>query len=658
MDVAVVNYLIYNILSVLETEASLLWGVHEAVDDIKDELISMQSFLVDADKKREGSEGEKTWVANVRDMADEVEDVIDKFMYHINSQRIGGRSTRLLHHTIYFPQNLWVRYQTATKIQKINRKIKGIPERNQRYDIDHVGESTSSKDNSKWVVQHAESSLFFKEDELVGIEKKRKLLMGWLMDGELHQTVISIVGMGGSGKTTLVANTYNNDSVKRHFECYAWITVSQAYVIEDLLKSLIKEFYESRKEVHPTDLSSKNYRELIEILVYYLQNKRYLLVLDDVWETRPLNQIKVSLPDSCLKSRIILTTRNENVACFPFGVESHVYHIQELQTEEAWELFCKKAFSSSSNRCPLELESFAWKLVEKCEGLPLAIAALGSLMYSKNKSQWNKIDKSLDWRLSKNPELDIVERILLLSFNDLPHQLKHCFLYCSLFPEDYMIRRRRLMKLWIAEGFVEQVQGSTLEEVAESYLGELIFRSMLQVVWRNEFERPKACKMHDVMREIALAISERQRFCVVHDGGETTKECKARCMSIHKIDRELESFTGISKLRSFLVFNRMLKILPSEGKMLRVLDLQNAQIDGLSDELFNLFNLRYLNLRGTLVKEIPKSIGRLLNLQTLDIKNTQIKALPREIGKLQNLRHLIVHHYTKKWNDLNYVIGA
>ena len=128
----------------------------------------------------------------------------------------------------------------------------------------------------------------------------------------------------------------------------------------------------------------------------------------------------------------------------------------------------------------------------------------------------------------------------------------------------------------MAEGFVEQAKGSTPEEVAGSYLIELIFRRMLQVVRRNNYGRPKACKMHDIMRDIALALSERQRFGVVLDGGETTKECKARRMSIYKTDRELESFIGKSKLRSFLVFNKLLKALPSGGKILRVLDLEGC----------------------------------------------------------------------------------
>ncbi|XP_065616534.1 disease resistance protein RPM1-like [Quercus suber] len=142
--------------------------------------------------------------------------------------------------------------------------------------------------------------------------------MDWLMDREPHQTVISIIGMGGSGKTTLAANTYNNDDVKKHFDCCAWITISQAYELEDVLRSLIKEFHDSRNETIPADLNSMNYRLLVKTLVNYLEKKRYLLVLDDVWDTNLLDEIKL------------------------------------LQNEEAWELFCKKAFINCTNgSCPL-----------------------------------------------------------------------------------------------------------------------------------------------------------------------------------------------------------------------------------------------------------------------------------------------------------------
>ncbi|KAK9995131.1 hypothetical protein SO802_024834 [Lithocarpus litseifolius] len=652
MATAIVNLLINNILS---TEASLLWGVGDAIDDLKDELRSMQSFLIDANTKEAESETEKTWVANVRDRVYDAEDIIDEFMYHINSQQIQEGCSWILHHTIYFPKNLWVRHQTATKIRKINGIIKGdIPERKQRYDSDRT-KGTSSKDTQKRVVQHAESSHFFKEDELVGIKEKRQSIMTLLMDEELHQTVISIVGMAGSGKTTLAANTYNNDDVKKVFDCCAWITISQSYELEDILRSLIEEFHESRKEKNPANLETMNYRLLVKTLVNYLENKRYLIVLDDVWDTNLLDEIKVSLQDSCVRSRIILTTRKEDVACYHLGGKHHIHYIQKLQKREAWDLFCKKAFINCPNgSCPLELKSFAKELVRKCDGLPLAIATLGSLMYFKNMSQWNEIKNNVNWSPINNPRLEGVENILMLSFNDLPYQLKHCFLYCSLFPEDHEIQRKRLIKLWMAEGFVEQVKGSTLEEVADNYLVELTFRNMLQVVERNEFGRPKRCKMHDLLRELALSVSVKEKFGSVHDGGEEMKECKARRISINKIDGELKSFMGMSKFRSFLVFNKSLKTLPSGSKMLRILDLENASINELPDEVFKLFNLRYLNLRGTLLKKLPNSIGRLFNLQTLDIVNTQIETLPRGIGQLQNLQYLIMYRYTGFSIDFSY----
>ncbi|KAM3681576.1 hypothetical protein ACJW31_12G007500 [Castanea mollissima] len=480
-------------------------GVRDAIGNIKDELISMQSFLVDADKKGTSNEGEITWVANVRDMAYVVDNVIDQFMYQIISQQIGGRSARFLQQNIYFPKNLWVRHQATTKLQKISKAIKTIAEINQRYGVNHI-EGTSSKDNHKWMVCRGESSLFLKEDELVGIENKGQLIMGWLMDGEPHQIVISIVGMGGSGKTTLVANAYNNDDVKKHFDCFAWITVSQAYELEDLLRSLIMEFYESRKQANLVDSSFMNYRLLVKTLVNYLEKKIYLPVLDDIWDTNVLDEIKILLRDSFLGSRIILTTQKEDVACYQLG---------------AWEHFCKKAFSSSPNRsCPPELKSFAQELVGKCEGLPLAIAALGSLMYSKYRSQWNEIYNNLNWK-----------------------------------------------------GFVEKVEGSTLEEVADSYL-----------------------------------------FGAVHGGGEEMKECKARRISIHKTDGELKSL-------------RTLKTLSTGSKMLRVLDLEKNPIYEMPDEVFKLFNLRYLNLRRTLLKKLPNSIGYLTGMQIatniISLKNLQ-----------------------------------
>ncbi|KAK9938739.1 hypothetical protein M0R45_015461 [Rubus argutus] len=613
MASAATELLIDKILGILENEASSIAGVRDQVDEITQELESMKAFLEASEGNTSRTQAEDAWVARVRDLAFDVEDIIDEFMYHFYEQKIGGRIARWFRHSIQIPKNLWCRRQIAFKLQKITRTIQAIPDRNQRYAAGGARgrTSTSHGDVRKWV-QKSESSLLIKEDELVGIESKTQLLMGWLMKEEHSQIVVSVVGMGGSGKTTLVAKTFTNEIVKRHFDCCAWISVSQTFVIEDLFKKLIKEFYKPKVGNVLADMNAMSCRELQEMLINYLESKRYLLVLDDVWDITLWEQIRLSFPDSRSGSRIMLTTRNEDIASCSFGAESHVYHIQPLQEKEAWDLFSKKAFSTYHDKsCPPELETSAWKLVKKCKGLPLAVVALGGLMSSKKSpDQWSRVYNSLNWHLSNNPSLEYVKSILFLSFNDLPYRLKHCFLYCSLFPEDYLINNKKLTRLWMAEGFVEHVKGITPEEVAEGYVTELIFRSMLQEVCING----------------------------------ATKYC-------------------ISKLRAFMLFVSgtfslsLLQTFSSRFKLLRVLDLERVPIDKCPDEVVCLFNLRYLNLRGTQLKELPESIGRLRNLQTLDLRDTKIEALPRGIVKLLNLRHLLMSRYYEDPNIFRLIDG-
>ncbi|KAF2297002.1 hypothetical protein GH714_014592 [Hevea brasiliensis] len=578
MASAAVDHVIGLIVSTVQNEATLSVGINDELDEIRRELVSMKSFLHDAERKQVMSEVMKTWVADVRDIAHQIEDLIDEYMYYVYRQQHFTK----LHRIFRTPKTLLETCQIASKLQQINKTIKGMDERRQRYCIDRI---EGSNDHYNFPLYQRDLALFMKEDDVVGFVDESRLLKTWLMDKEEHRTLISMVGMGGSGKTTLVAKTYNDETLKSYFECCAWITVSQTYTRDDLLRSLIKEFHQSRKEEVPM-----------------------------IWEQRTL---KTSL-------------------AFLLG-------------KEAWDLFCMKAFSSCpGNSCPRELEPLALELVRKCKGLPLAVVALGGLLSSKKSiTEWSSVCDNLNWQLNNNQMLEVVKSILLLSFSDLPSPLKHCFLYCCLFPEDYEIRRKRLIKLWIAEGFVRQVDRTAPKEVAESYLMELILRSMLQVVRRNEFGRPKRCKMHDLLREIGLSISEKEKFGVVYDGKVEIGECEshqARRLSIQTTKGDLQSYGSMTQLRSLFVFvNGSVSFsdkLLSKFKLLRALDLENATIDILPDVVGTLFNLRYLNLRGTSVAELPKSVGKLRNLEMLNIRNTNIKELPSEAVELQNLHIL------------------
>ncbi|KAJ7949773.1 Disease resistance protein [Quillaja saponaria] len=675
MASAGVDLLIGKVVSLLENEASLLADVRDELGELQSELESMRSFLLDAERRSqrtEQTESQRTCVSQVRDTALEIEEIISEFNYHMNKQKASTKFNKCLYQASHLPNNLRVKHKIATKIKKIKKITSAIFDRRQRYGDPLDQDLPTQVADTNWLRNHSESSLFLKDDDYVGFEDAKEKLHGWLLSGERQRTVISIWGMGGSGKTTLVANAFNNQTIKQRFLCCAWISVSQTYGIEDILRAIIKEFYKSMKEEKELseDLSNMSYRLLLEKLVNYLQSKSYLVVLDDVWTTELWRQITVALQNGMEGSRVVLTTRLEEVASFGFGIPSHVYHIRSLTENEAWSLFSTKAFSKSPDQnCPPEIRAHALQLVQKCEGLPLAIVALGSLLSTKNnlESEWRRVLNTLSWELSNNPQLKIVKSILLLSFNDLSYQLKHCLLYCSVFPEDYLMRRTRLIRLWVAEGFIQVVDGATPEEVAEMNLMGLIHRSMLQVVERNPSGRPKACKLHDVLREILLQIVKEERFCTIYRSQvHNDQQCKAPRLSIQlNNQRETTSLKGLSKVSSFFMFiadtdpSASFNNFPSGFKLLGILDLEGLPIHKLPVNLDRLLNLTYLNLAGTKVKELPNSIGKLHQLRTLNLKLTDIRILPPGISELKKLCNLIAYRYpVGGYNCFNYVSGV
>ncbi|OMO76982.1 Disease resistance protein [Corchorus olitorius] len=625
-----------------------------ASDEIKEMKVllrSMRSFLMDADTTEENSQTQKAWVNSIRDMACEIEDTIDEFTYDMNmkSQR------NLFQRGLHFHQDLLVRSKAAATLQNINKKIQTIAERTHGvHDLEEMvrpkkkerkTEDRFSTCDSNWKKRLSESSLFFHEDDLVGIKEGQHKLLTWLMSEEPRRTVISVVGIGGSGKTTLVANTFNKQVVRQHFDFCAWITVSQQYDIEELFRSMLKEVYrKAEKETPVMLLNTMGYKELLEELVPYMQSRRYLVVLDDVWSSRSWQEMSIALPEGLLGSRIMLTTRKEDVAPSQSGFLGYIHRIQPLKEDEAWKLFCMRAFPDNLDGCASDLDSLAWNLVEKCEGLPLAIVALGSLMSSKKLiGEWKRVHDNLNWELSNNPALERVKSILLLSYHDLSFHLKQCFLYCCIFPEDCMIYRRRLIRLWMAEGFLEQVNDVAPEVVAESYIMELICRNLLEVQEWNASGRPKAFKMHNILRELALSLSREEKIVVVSDGRNGVEENGIRRCSMTMKGEGIQPGNGLSQLRSLFIFvvgESSFNKLSSGFKLLRVLDLENTPITVLPSEFGIFFNLRYLNLTRTQVEVLPESTGKFVNLQTLLFKKAKIKELPCEIVKLQNLRYL------------------
>ncbi|PON65811.1 NB-ARC domain, LRR domain containing protein [Trema orientale] len=663
MAETVLTPVIDKLLQLLINEAKLFKGVHGEITSLKDELDIIQSFLKDGDSMPDRGNMDsavKIWMKQVRELADRIEDTIDEYLHHVAQRRHHRRGfIGFIRKAGFLLKALKPSYDIASEIRTINESLTKIKDRGERYGLRPIWEKGASLKGLNNVERHEYEydprlgSLFMEEDELVGIESTLEEVVKCLVEGEPIRSTISLVGEGGIGKTTLAKRVYDDEAVKEHFDCHAWITVSQSYSIGRLVRSMIRQ-------ICPTEESlveeNDPIQEIISPLRQYLQTKRYVVVFDDIWQTDFWEVIRHALPANSKCSRIIITTRNVRIA--NYCKETAYDTVKELQTwspELAWELFCKKAFRSNfERRCPQELETLSHEIVSKCQGLPLVIAAIAGLLSTKEKveSEWQKVLDNISSEFKMNPQLTSISKVLCLGFDDLPYHLKLCFLYFGIIPEDYSIHENTLYRLWIAEGFVKEKGDKTLEQVAEEYLSELIHRNLVSFELLYRVDR--WCRIHHLMREIVLSKADELCYCQVFYEKKLRPRGNYRRLTIcNSMENVLETIQD-SGVRSIFLFNingltkSFVISLFERYKLLKVLDFENAPLDDLPKEVGNLFHLKYLCLKDTNLKVLPKSIGKLHNLQTLDLGHTSVCELPIEINKLQNLRHLFANSYKFK----------
>ncbi|KAK8460779.1 hypothetical protein SEVIR_2G389700v4 [Setaria viridis] len=399
---------------------------------------------------------------------------------------------------------------------------------------------------------------------------------------------------------------------------------------------------------------------IASMLRQQLENKRYLIVLDDIWSIAAWEAFRFSLPDSNNGSRVLVTTRIRAVAhscCF--YEYDRAYEIEPLTNYESRDLFFKRIFGSTVN-CPENLREISEKILGKCGGSPLAIVSIAGLLTSKpvhSKDQWQKIYSSLGTELETSPSLERLKKILELSYNDLPYHLKTCFLYLSIYPEDHKIRRKSVLRRWVAERFVTERRGLSVFEVAESYFDEFINRSIIQPVEISFTGKVKTFRVHDVMLEIIVTKSIEENFItLVGEQHTLVPQEKIRRLSVHSGDvRDIGMSRMLSHVRSLSIFADGEILQFGCMKLIRILDLEGHESLTSRDlkNVCRLFQLEYLSLRGTRVMELPTKIGKLKKLETLDIRGTGIKRLPPGITNLLHLENLLGgkrhYHHNGSW---------
>ncbi|KAK4438054.1 putative late blight resistance proteinR1A-10 [Sesamum alatum] len=300
------------------------------------------------------------------------------------------------------------------------------------------------------------------ERKVVGLEKDLVTMLDNLTGYPLQLKVFPIIGMAGIGKTTFSRKLYDNPLVVHHFYVCAWVTVSQQYRVREMLLSILRCVANISNEIY-----EKSDEELREQVYRCLKGKRYLIVLDDMWDTEAWDDLKRTFPDDKNGSRVMLTSRLRDVAVHACQ-DTTPHCMRCLSIHESWELLSSKIFVDKP--CPMELLTIGKQIACKCQGLPLAIVVVGGLLSKLDKTLdvWEKVAQSVGSLVMG--EADHCQNILALSYNHLPHHLKPCFLYMGIFPEDYEISVKKLIWLWVAEGFIRPSMLKNLEEVAGDYL--------------------------------------------------------------------------------------------------------------------------------------------------------------------------------------------
>nr|CAI64489.1 OSJNBa0065H10.8 [Oryza sativa Japonica Group] len=629
---------------------SSLAGVRSGIEAAARDLELLRAFLRFVDSLHGSDPLADAWVDQVRDVAFDLEDAADEYAF------LSG------HGFFRHGANLGAWFALSRRLWRARERLRELSAAKEQLGIRPAEVSASSSGGAGGLSaamigrKIAEASHFVEEGEIVGFAMHERLLMKWLTgDTDPRQLLIAVCGMGGVGKTTLVTNVYKKVAATCHFDCAAWVAVSKSFTTDDLLRRIAKEFHRDNRGCVPWDVDNMDYRSLVEALRGHLAKKRYLLLLDDVWDAHAWYEIRHAFVDDGTKSRIIITTRSQDIASL--ASSNRIIRLEPLSEQEAWSLFCNTTFREDADReCPYYLRHWASKILDRCCGLPLAIVSVGNLLVLKDRTEfaWKSVYDSLVWYESSDHGIGQVSSILNLSFDDLPYHLKKCFLYCSIYPEDFMIKRKILIRAWIAEGLIKEKGQGTMEEVADDYLNQLVQRSLLQAAVQNEFGRAKRCCIHDLIREMIVHRSTKERFFVFSKCTVTLKSSKkARHLVFDRCRSDRLSAPKMNSLRSFHAFKADLDAsLFSSFRLLTVLNLWFTPTAKLPSAVASLLNLRYLGIRSTLIGELPEELGQLHNLQTLDAKWSMVQRLPQSITKLKNLRHLVL--YRRRSADFTY----
>ncbi|KAM6592667.1 hypothetical protein CsatA_000370 [Cannabis sativa] len=637
-------------------EVSLAWGMKQDLDKLKLITLALQDVLLDAETKQEKNPHLKNWLNHLKDVFHDAVDVLDEFECELLRRQVvkqHGSFGRKVCRFFSWSNPLVYRFSVVHRVKEIRQQLDEIVKNMETFHL--IKTQLHMEQNSLVLENRVMTHSFVNPSDVIGRDREKEEILDMiLMDDHKNENqipVVSIMGIGGLGKTTLIKSVFNDRKIDEKFDLKIWVCVSLDFNVNTLVKDVIMSATNNRAEISKLT----NLEQLQRPLSETLKDEKFLLVLDDVWNEDPFKwqEFAELLSVGSKDSKIIVTTRSSKVALIMGGTEA--YELKGLPKKDSLSLFFKYAFRGEEDASKYhELKRIGEEIVEKCSGVPLALKTLGSLLQLKTEAhEWKTVRDSKIWELER--EKGRILPALRLSYNAMSLSLRQCFAYCSTFEEDSLMESIYLISIWMALGILPSPENKEdLEDIGYSCFVELCDRSLFQVDPDEDyFEISQEFRVHDLIHNLACSITQNE-CSIVNSNDDREISDTVRYLRVVINENNLKKLSKLKKLKSIHVkltgdekdevVQLFLSTCISTFKHLRVFDLSDLSFEVLPNSIGTMKQLRYLNLNNNeIMKRLPDSICKLQSLQTLILAGcVELEEIPKDIGNLVSLRTLML----------------